>query len=100
MQLLRERLFRALAAVESIAETLKGLKNHCADLEKLGFLFLRSTVHAELEQFESRMRVHKRALLRLLNVSQGGLTLVSIKSLRGSRCEQKVPVLTYEISPI
>ena len=77
----RERLLKALSAIESSLESAQGLEEHCKDLENLGLLYFKDTIQAEIQQYKSRIRGHKRAVVRLLEVSQGSLNLVRPKSI-------------------
>ena len=76
LQLSRERLLKALSVIESSIESITGIQEHLNDLQERGALLHKNHVQIELNLYQSRMRGHKRAFLRLLEVSQGISNLV------------------------
>jgi len=74
LQRSRERLLKALSAVEASLEASVGIQAHLRiildDADKSHALL-------KLESYHSRMNGHKRALIRLLKVSSGTSKLVS-----------------------
>jgi hypothetical protein len=76
LQVSRERLLKARAAIESNIESSIGIENHLNDLKELGEDSNQMSARLELRNFQSRMRGHLRALERLLEVSSGTSKLV------------------------
>lgn len=77
LQLSRKRLLRAFSAIESNLESLSGIRRHLDDLSVDSALSNHKQAQIELDQFQSRLKGHKRALHRLLELSSGTSNLVS-----------------------
>jgi hypothetical protein len=75
MQQSRQRLLRALSAVESGIEASFGIEAHLDSIWSQRAAWNKESAHIELEIYQSRMSCHQRALTRLLEVSSGTLKL-------------------------
>jgi len=76
LQQSRERLLRALSAVESSIESSLGIQAHLDNIAGSDLDLGKERTQVQLELFQSRMRCHKRSLMRLLEVTTGTSNLV------------------------
>jgi len=76
LQQARQRLLRALSAVESSIESLLGIQTHFDSITAQKTHDSKKSIYIELEVYQSRMKGHQRALIRLLEVSSGTSKLV------------------------
>jgi hypothetical protein len=76
LQQSRQRLLKALSAVESSIESSLGIQAHLDNIAGPDIDLGKQCTHIQLELFQSRMRGHQRGLMRLLDVSTGTSNLV------------------------
>lgn len=76
LQQSRQRLLRALSIIESSIESSLGVQAHLDSITGPDRDLGKQCTHIQLELFQSRMRGHKRGLMRLLEVSVGTSNLV------------------------